>query len=363
MGRTRDFFKKYRKALLIIGRVVSVAFSLLLVLMCNMFKSINTDGFNFKVELTKNIKDPLTWVLSISIALAWAVIYFVVYTTCKEKKIQDNTPMFQKYDTLNKNKCNNFRDYIKVVNVKRKKDAYFEKMENELAKVQTAMEKIPVEKSEGKKMQRLKHQEQEIIRKSTPEYISQHFISLSVKYNRVKLEHFTFAITTGKTTDQTFSNEKKRLYTKIFTRIVSGVMIGICGVSILSTLQGIFEWKDTGLWITLTLILLTIFIQIYMATDDAEVIVNSEIIAPTLTKIEIIEESMLWKGADMKNKPFEKMIDDFVAKENKEKVVEEEKKSVKISMAQLDFLQRHKEEIDKQIEEEMKGEINNGNNN
>ena len=354
MGRTRDFFKKYRRVLIVIGRVLSVAFSLLLVLLCNMFKSINTENFNLKVELIKNMKDPLTWILSISIALAWAVIYFVVYTTCKEKKLADNQPLFVKYETLNKSKCNNFRDFIKtVVNVKRKKDAYYEKMENELAKVQLAMEKIPVEKSEGKRMAKLKSKEQEIIRKSTPEYIEQHFISLSVKYNRVKLEHFTFAITTGKTTDQTFSNEKRRLYTKLAGRIVTGVLLGMCGISILGTLKGIFEWKDTGLWITLIVILITIFIQIYMATDDADVIVNSEIIAPTLTKIEIIEESLLWKDADMKNKPLEKLIDNYVAEQNK---VEEEKKPVKISLAQLQYLEKHKEEIDKKIEEEMKGE-------
>ena len=353
MGRTRDLFKKYRKVLIVIGRALSVVVSLVLVVLCNMFKSINTDNFNLKVELVKNMKNPLTWILSFSIAIAWAIIYYVVYTTCKEKKLHENQPLFVKYDTLNKSKCNNFRDYIKLVNIKRKKDAYYEKMENELAKVQLFMERIPVEKSEGKRMAKLKHKEQEVIRKSTPEYVEKHFLSLSVKYNRVKLEHFTFAITSGKATDQTYSNEKKKLYSKLVGRIFVGTVLGMCGVSILSTLKGIFEWKDTGLWITLLVILISIFVQIYMATDDAEVIVNTQIIAPTLTKIEIIEESLLWKDADMKNKPLEKLINDYVSEQNK---AEEEKKPVKISLAQLQYLEKHKEEIDKKIEEEMKGE-------
>ena len=74
------------------------------------------------------------------------------------------------------------------------------------------------------------------------------------------------------------------------------------------------------------MIILTIFIQIYFATIDAENLVDSEIIAPTQTKIKIIEDSMLWEKADFSKNPFKKIVDDYV-KEHLPK--EEEKKQKK----------------------------------
>lgn len=358
MLKAKDLFKKYRKILIIIGRGLSVGLSLLLVVFCNMFKSLNEENINIKVELLKNLQDPLTWILSFSIAIAWSVVYFVVYQTCKEKKLQENQPLFIKYDTLNKSKCNNFRDFIKkVVNVKRKKDAYYTMMERKLEKVQFLQEKIPEDKRNNSKFKILKDRELDIIKKSTNEYIEEHFSALSVKYNRVKLEDFTFAVSSSKVTDKTFSNEKNKVFTKLSTKIIGGVLLSMSGVSILSTLKGVFEWKETGLWITLLVILVSIFCQIYFASGDADTIVDSEIIAPIKTKIEIIEASMLWNEADMTNKPMQKLIDEYVIQENKEL---QEKKAT-ITKAELDYLQKHKEEIDKKIiDEEMKGDKNNG---
>lgn len=351
MVRVSDLFRKYRRVLVVVGRVLSVALSLLLVVFCNMFKSINEENFNFQVEFMKNIKDPLTWVLSLAISLAWVVVYTVVFMTVKEKKIAANIDLLDDFETKNKNRPNNFREYLKQVeNVKRKKTAYYEKMENELAKIQASMERIPLEQEHSKKMHRLKAKEADVIRKSSEEYIEEHFLSLSVKYNRVSLEHFTFAITSAKVTDQTNSNENKKFARKIVGRIISGLLISMSGVGILSTLRGVFEWKDTGLWITLLLIVVSIFVQIYCASIDADTIVDSEIIAPTKTKIKIIEDSLLWDKADMTNKPFFKMVNDWV-KEHKPK--EPEKKTAKITMEELQYLEKHKEEIQKAILSEM----------
>ena len=362
MGRTQEFFKKYRRVLVVMGRIGSIIMSLLLVVFCNMFKSFNEENFDFKASFLKNMKDPLTWILAVSVAVAWTVVYVVVYQFSKEKKIEDNKPTFIKFETLNKSKPNNMRDFIKkVINPRRKKLAYYEKMELKLMKVQTAMEKIPVEKIDSKKYSALKLQEEEIIAKSSAEYVNKNLLHLSAKYNVVKLEHFTFAISDTKTTDQTDSREKKKLARKVLGKVMLGTLGSMCGVSIFSTLNGMFEWKDSGLWVTLLMIIITIFMQMYLATDDANVLVDSEIIAPTLNKIEILEEAMLWKEADMSNKPFEKMVDDYIVKQNKEL---QEKKSATISKAELDYLQKHKEEINKLIMDEQlkKGEMPNVNN-
>ena len=352
MGRSKEFFSKYRRVLIILGRCGSVVVSLVLVLFCNMFKSFNQEGFNFKAEFTKNLKDPLTWILAVSVAVAWAVVYIVVYMFCKEKKVEENKPLIVKFNELNRNKPNNFRDFLKrVINPRRKKLAYYDKMERSLMRVQNAIEKIPVDKLECKKHLRLKREEELIISKSTPEYVNKNLLHLNAKYNVVKLEHFTFAISSSKTTDQTNSNEKRKLARKLAGKICLGTVGSICGVSILSTLNGMFEWKETGLWITLLMILISIFIQVYFATDDANVLVDSEIIAPTLNKIEILEEAIMWKEADMKNKPFEKMVNELVEKQNKEA---EQKKSATITAAELEYLQKNRVAINEAIMNDIK---------
>lgn len=355
MIKMSDIFKKYRRALVVVGRVCSVILSLVLVLFCNMFQAIHEENFNFKAEFVKNLQKPLTWVLALAISLAWVVIYAVVFTTVKEKKILSEKALFEEFEIKNKNRPNNMREYLKQVeNVKRKKTAYYDKMEAELSKVQTQLEKIPPENGNSKKALKLKEKEQEIIRKSSSQYVNEHLLSLSVKYNRVSLEHFTFAITSAKVTDKTESNEQRKFFTKIFVRVITGVLISISGVGIVSSLKGVFEWKDTGLWITLLLILVSILMQVYCASVDADSIVDSEIIAPTKTKIKIIDDSLLWSEADLTNKPFEKMINDYI-ENNKPKV--EEKKPVKITLEQLEYLEKHKEEIAKAILQE-KGENN-----
>lgn len=353
-----DFFKKYRKVLSILGRIFSVIFSLVLVVFCSMLSSIGDTDFDFKGEFFKNLKDPLTWVLSVAIAMAWAVIYTVFFQFVKEKKLADNESLFKEFKEKNKNKPHNFGDYLKrVENIRRKKTAYIEKMEQKLALVQNAMEKIPLEKHSTKRYLKLKRKEEDILFKSTPKYIGEHLLSLSVKYNKVSIEHFTFAITTAKVTDKTNSEEHKQFARKVFGKIIFGVLIGISGVSILSTLTVMFNWKDSGMWVTLLMIIITLFFQVYMASLDAETITDSEIIAPTQTKIKIIDESLLWKEADLSNKPFEKMVRNWI-KEHQPKE-EEQKPKVQISMAELEYLQKHREQINQEIEKEVKENVNN----
>ena len=126
------------------------------------------------------------------------------------------------------------------------------------------------------------------------------------------------------------------------------------GVGILSTLRGVFEWKDTGLWITLLLIVVSIFMQIYCASVDADTIVDSEIIAPTKTKIKIIEHSLLWKEADMTNKPFYQMINEHIKKQKPK--VEEQKKKVTITREELEYLEKNRESIQQIIQNQNKEE-------
>lgn len=353
--RISDFFKKYRKALSTIGRVLSVVISLVLVVFCSMLTSIGEADFDFKAEFLKNLKAPLTWVLSSAIAMAWTVIYTVVFSVVKERKILDNHLLFTTFKEINGNRPHNFGDYLKrVENIRRKKMAYIEKMEHELAKVQNAMEKIPLENHHTKKYIKLKRKEENILSKSTPQYIDEHILSLSVKYNKVSIEHFTFAITTAKVTDKTNSEENKQFAKKVFNKMILGVLVGLSGVSILSTLTVIFEWKDSGMWVTLIMIIVSLFIQVYTASLDAEAITDSEIIAPTQTKIKILEESLLWEEADLSKQPFEKAIKNYVKEQHKKKEEEEKPKpKVQISMAELEYLQKHREEINREIEKEV----------
>ena len=353
--RISDFFRKYRRVLSVTGRIFSVVFSLVLVVFCSMLKSIGEEGFDFKTEFIKNLKSPLTWILSVAIALSWAVIYVVFFIFVKEKKIEDNANIFKEFEEKNRNKPHNFGDYLKrVENIRRKKTAYIEKMENALAKVQNAIELIPLERHHTKRFKKLKRKEEDILSKSTPQYIDDHILCLSVRYNKVSIEHFTFAITTAKVTDKTNSDEHKQFARRVFSKIIFGVLIGISGVSILSTLTVIFDWKDSGMWVTLLMIIITLFMQVYMASLDAETITDSEIIAPTQTKIKIIDESLLWKEADLSHKPFENIVNKWVAEHQpKEEETPKEKPKVQISMAELEYLQKHREEINKQIEKEV----------
>lgn len=356
MVKVGDIIKKYRKALSVLGRIISVIVALALVVVCNMLTNINAEDFNFKAEFFKNLKDPLTWVLSMSIAMSWAIIYAVVFSFIKDRKIIDNANLFAEYEELNKNKPHNFGDYLKrVENPIRKETAYIAKMEKALAKVQYAMENMTPERQNGRKYKKLVEKERQIIERSTPEYINTHFLCLSVKYNRVLLEHFTFAITSAKVTDKTKSDEQSKFARKIVSKVILGILIGISGISILSSLTVMFDWKDTGLWVTLIMIVLSIFMQIYFASIDADSIVDSEIIAPTKIKMKIIQESLLWKEADMTNKPFLKLVEKYM-EENKPKE-EPTKKTTTITQAQLDYLNKHREEIDQKIKEE---EDNNG---
>lgn len=351
MVTAKSIFKKYRRTFTNIGRSLAIILSLLLVLFCNMFKAINEENFNFKAEFVKNLKSPLTWGLAIAVSIAWVVVYINAYQISKEKKIKENAEVFEEYKVKNNSKPNNFRDYInKVENVHRKEKAYIAKMEYELAKVQSAMESIPMEKHNSKKYKKLKEKEADIIFRSTPEYIKEHFLSLSVKYNRVTLEHFTFAFTTGKLTDQTDSKEKNKFASKVFSRIVSGVFISICGVSILGSLQGMFEWKDGVLWITLGTIIMSIILQVYCAMADADAIVDSEIIAPTITKIKIIDDSLLWAEADMTHKPLEMLVKQHIENTRPKEEIQDDE--AEITLEQLEYIKRHEKEINEAIAKE-----------
>lgn len=375
--KKKNYFKQFRRAFVVLGRFLAVILSVAIVVLCNMVTSVNLGNLTFKDLLVKNLHDIKTYITSIAISISWAVVYWVVYMTCREKKLDDDNSkeIITSYKIANKTRPYNFADYIKKVeNINRKKEAYSEMMEERLAKVQSKIEDIRAEdqvpetkhKFIYKRYLALKDKEKDIIYKSTDEYINTHILSLSVKYNRVKLSHFVLPDSFAEVTDKTESQEKKKLTNKLISKVTMGALLGLCGFSILTCIGDLFSWNTAGFWLTIVSVILSLFIQGYFASDLADTLVDSEILAPCKMKTKIIEDSLCWEFADIKGKPFQEYVNQFMEKE-KEQLGEQEKpkETVKITQAQLEYLEKHREEINEQIinEEMKKGEDVNGNTN
>ena len=357
MGNGKNLFKKYRRVLTLIGRGFSIVFSIILVVFCNMFQSIHEENFNLIISIQKSFEDPIFWLLIVAINLAWVVIYMNFYTIAKEKKLSEpsSQEIINEFTILNKRRPKNFNEFVKVENLRRKKESYVDMMNDKLAEVQIKLEKFPLEKMNTEKYRLLKEQEQDIINKLDDKYIEENLFTLTTKYNRVRMDDFRLCFTNAKTSDKTTSEEDKKLAKTISARMILGILSSTLMVGVTASLSGLFSFKDEGFWITITMVIVTCFIQIYFGSSNADKLTDSEILAPTVVKSEIIRESLVWDNADKKDDDLQRALDKYI-QDSLPKEPEAPKKAV-ITQAELEYLQKHKEEISKEIEEEINNQF------
>lgn len=358
MGREKPN-TKYKKILTYLGRVFAIIMSILLVIFCKMLDSIDDENFNFTNELIKNLKTPMLWATLISMSLCWEIVYFTVYTFYRDKKLnsQESREIFAEYKAVYKIKPTNLSDYLKYVeNPKRKKVAYIEMMESKLEFVQNKLEKIPMEKYGSKLHKKLVNKEKTIIEHLNENYINEHIFKLSVKYNRVRVSDFMLDRNTNAIiTDKTKSNESNKITNMAILKLFSSIFFSFIVVSFAFTLNAEFKFKSNGFWITIIVVLLNCLIQAYFGASFSNKVTDSEIIAPTIIKTDIIKASLQWENSKRQDnefsKAFYKLVDDLKEKEDLK-----EKKKVVISQAELEYLSKHKEEIQEKIIEENEKE-------
>ena len=158
----------------------------------------------------------------------------------------------------------------------------------------------------------LREKEQHRKDKLDDNYINDNLNYLYAKSNHVSVNDFTFSkYSDAKITDKTSSNEDKRLLAIGTNKMLIGFLInGITVVGVTYILEGVITFKQTEFWVTLLSIFISSIIQVYFAISAAKKITDSEIIGPTIVKIKILEDSLMWSEADSSNIEFLKALNE-----------------------------------------------------
>ena len=304
-----------------IVRIISIAASIVLALFLKMFDGFVDDEFDFNAELQSNFKDPTFWLLTGVLNIVWLIVYYSVYTIKRDSILASDEwiQIADRYRKLVSMKIKNFVDYIRIINLKRKKEAYQKKWNKKLVIVQSKIERNLnllnwrlLRKYANWRLVHLREKEQHRKDKLDDNYINDNLNYLYAKYNHVSVNDFTFSkYSEAKITDKTSSNEDKRLLAIGTNKMLIGFLInGITVVGVTYILEGVITFKQTEFWVTLLSIFISSIIQVYFAISAAKKITDSEIIGPTIVKIKILEDSLMWSEADSSNIEFLKALNE-----------------------------------------------------
>lgn len=302
-------------------RIISIAASIVLALFLKMFDGFVDDQFDFNAELQSNFKDPSFWLLTGVLNIVWLIVYYSVYTIKRDAILasDDWNQTADRYRKLNSMKIKNFVDFIRILNLKRKKEAYQKKWNRKLVRVQARIERNLnllnwrlLRKYANWRLVHLRAKEQRRKDKLDETYIDSNINYLFARYNHVSINDFTFnKYTEARITDKTSSNEDKRLLAIGTKKILLGFLInGITVAGVTYIMEGVMTFKQTGFWITLLSIFISSIIQVYFAISAAKKITDSEIIGPTIVKTKILEDSLMWSEADSSNIEFLKALNE-----------------------------------------------------
>ena len=304
-----------------IVRIISIAASIVLALFLKMFDGFVDDEFDFNAELQSNFKDPTFWLLTGVLNIVWLIVYYSVYTIKRDSILASDEwiQIADRYRKLVSMKIKNFVDYIRLINLKRKKEAYQKKWNKKLVIVQSKIERNLnllnwrlLRKYANWRLVHLREKEQHRKDKLDDNYINDNLNYLYAKYNHVSVNDFTFSkYSEAKITDKTSSNEDKRLLAIGTNKMLIGFLInGITVIGVTYVLEGVITFKQTEFWVTLLSIFISSIIQVYFAISAAKKITDSEIIGPTIVKIKILEDSLMWSEADSSNIEFLKALNE-----------------------------------------------------
>lgn len=304
-----------------IVRIISIAASIVLALFLKMFDGFVDDEFDFNAELQSNFKDPTFWLLTGVLNIVWLIVYYSVYTIKRDSILASDEwiQIADRYRKLISMKIKNFVDYIRLINLKRKKEAYQIKWNKKLVRVQSKIERNLnllnwrlLRRYANWKLVHLREKEQHRKDKLDDNYINDNLNYLYAKYNHVSVNDFTFSkYSEAKITDKTSSNEDKRLLAIGTNKMLIGFLInGITVIGVTYILEGVITFKQTEFWVTLLSIFISSIIQVYFAISAAKKITDSEIIGPTIVKIKILEDSLMWSEADSSNIEFMKALNE-----------------------------------------------------
>ena len=304
-----------------IVRIISIAASIVLALFLKMFDGFVDGEFDFNAELQSNFKDPTFWLLTGVLNIVWLIVYYSVYTIKRDSILASDEwiQIADRYRKLVSMKIKNFVDYIRLINLKRKKEAYQKKWNKKLVRVQSKIERNLnllnwrlLRRYANWRLVHLREKEQHRKDKLDDNYINANLNYLYAKYNHVSVNDFTFSkYSEAKITDKTSSNEDKRLLAIGTNKMLIGFLInGITVIGVTYILEGVITFKQTEFWVTLLSIFISSIIQVYFAISAAKKITDSEIIGPTIVKIKILEDSLMWSEADSSNIEFLKALNE-----------------------------------------------------
>ena len=239
-----------------IVRIISIAASIVLALFLKMFDGFVDDEFDFNAELQSNFKDPTFWLLTGVLNIVWLIVYYSVYTIKRDAILASNEwiQIADRYRKLVSMKIKNFVDYIRIINLKRKKEAYQKKWNKKLVIVQSKIERNLnllnwrlLRRYANWRLVHLREKEQHRKDKLDDSYINDNLNYLYAKYNHVSVNDFTFSkYSEAKITDKTSSNEDKRLLAIGTNKMLIGFLVnGITVIGVTYILEGVITFKQT----------------------------------------------------------------------------------------------------------------------
>ena len=281
-----DKFKNTISNLTTPRKITSYTTAILLLVIIGTFQFISL-GCDVSKLLEPNFYLTLAY-RCVLVFMAYYIANNLVYDKCINSEQIKNA--FYKFKELNKLKDSNFPEFLKLYNEKLKKEAFRDKINNEIIKLQNK-----IGKSKNKRrIQRLNSAIYEKKKLLTDEYIDANIDFIRVKYYHVLESDFVSTELLENTErHKTRTDYNTVLFKSIIKKVLPYIMTSlVLGMTITNSLNN----PTSEVIINLVSDLVIICMRTIQGLYDAQKIIDSAYLIPYTNKVEILKEYLNWNS-------------------------------------------------------------------
>lgn len=281
-----DKFKNTISNLTTPRKITSYTTAILLLVIIGVFQFVSL-GCDVSKLLEPNFYLTLAY-RCLLVFMAYYIANNLVYDKCINSEEIKNA--FYKFKELNKLKDSNFPEFLELYNNKLKKEAFKDKINNEIIKLENRLVRI----KNKKKIQKITYKISEKKKLLTDEYIDANIDFIKVKYYHVLESDFVSTELLENTeTHKTRTDYNTVLFKSIVKKVLPYIMTSlVLGMTITNSLN-----KPTNeVIINLMSDLVIICMRSIQGLYDAQKIIDSAYLIPYSNKVEILKEYLNWNS-------------------------------------------------------------------
>ena len=275
--------------------IISMAISFVLVVMAKGLENLTIEGsFEIKQILSDSIRSVSFWILNTTIAIASVLVWFWSFVIKKTKRLSEKeyTDKVEIFNTCLKSKGNDFIQYVKEENNRRRISAYVGHIEHKIMRQEKKLSRLT---SVGIFMKRdVCIQKRINMYKSriTPEYLNQHLVWWW--YNAVSPSDFKYnCINAGDVGDRTNSREGIKVGITMTKKVIFSLAVSTIALSFLTSL--LIEFKlSPSFWMILGSVVLSLAMNFYWGIKYADKIYESEYLSVLDNRIVVMKDYINW---------------------------------------------------------------------